>query len=325
MDEPLHIELFQDAPAPLEAEWLGLWSRCLDASPLQHPRWLIPWWRHFGAGKTLILLALRDRGNLVAVAPFCGIPEEGGRKLMFLGVSLSDYLDILAAPGYEARAAQTVLEFLPKLEWQVADLQPLPAASALLKISATAPLRAEVVPLETLTSLELPGSPQGSVSAHFAERLATAQKRAAALGPVRYGSADRDSFGGTMEFLLRAHHARWHTCPGEARLNAAFHGEAARELMERGALRLETLTIRDCLVAALYAFVHRQRAFFYLMAFDPEFARVSPGALLMQHAIDNFAREGMTGCEFLRGREAFKYRWKVTESLTCALKLHRQP
>ena len=325
MDDPLHIELLQDSLEPLEAEWLSLWSNCPDASPFQHPRWLMPWWRHFGSGKSLLTLAMRDQERLVAVASFCGILENGGRKLMFLGVSLSDYLDLLAAPGYETRAAQTVLQFLPKLDWQMADLQPLPAASPLLKISNDLPLRSEVVPVEELTSLELPILPEESVSDHFAERIATAQKRAEALGPVRYGSATHDSFGGTMEFLLWAHHARWNTCPGEASVNAAFHNEAAWNFLTRGALRLETLTIADCLAAALYAFVNRRRAFFYLMAFDPAFARVSPGMLLMHHAIEAFAREGMAGCEFLRGREAFKYRWKITETPTYALRLHREP
>jgi CelD/BcsL family acetyltransferase involved in cellulose biosynthesis len=48
--------------APLEdlrAEWEALWASIPDATPFQHPAWLLPWWRHIGRG-TLAAIAVRS-------------------------------------------------------------------------------------------------------------------------------------------------------------------------------------------------------------------------------------------------------------------------
>src|SRR5262249_27245119 len=49
------------------------WDRVQDACPAKHVlmdhRWVSAWWRHFGEGKELHVLAVRRGGRLAAVAP----------------------------------------------------------------------------------------------------------------------------------------------------------------------------------------------------------------------------------------------------------------
>lgn len=53
----------------------------------------------------------------------------------------------------------------------------------------------------------------------------------------------------------------------------------------------------------------RDRTHSYIGGFDPRFAACSPGALVLEHALAEAVRERASEFDFLRGREAYKYRW----------------
>jgi CelD/BcsL family acetyltransferase involved in cellulose biosynthesis len=77
------------------------------ALPLCAPGWMLSWWRHMAPeGSELRLLALREGGELVALAPWFAHRGEGRRlDLRFLGAELSDRVDVLCRPGRESEAA----------------------------------------------------------------------------------------------------------------------------------------------------------------------------------------------------------------------------
>lgn len=56
------------------------------------------------------------------------------------------------------------------------------------------------------------------------------------------------------------------------------------------------------------ATLDRRRAYACLGGFDPAEAFVSPGILLIGHAIEEAARKGAREFHFLRGREAYNMR-----------------
>ena len=64
---------------------------------------------------------------------------------------------------------------------------------------------------------------------------------------------------------------------------------------------------------------HGTRAYAYLGGFDPDFARESPGTILMADAIERAAARGCTTFNFLRGREAYKYEWGAVDRANRAL------
>lgn len=69
---------------------------------------------------------------------------------------------------------------------------------------------------------------------------------------------------------------------------------------------------RDVLGSALH-FVHGDTVYFYMGGFDDKASKIRPGtalfALVMQRAIES----GYTRFDFLRGAEAYKYRWGATD------------
>jgi CelD/BcsL family acetyltransferase involved in cellulose biosynthesis len=78
------------------------------------------------------------------------------------------------------------------------------------------------------------------------------------------------------------------------------------------------------MVGVLLAMHAKGQAFFYLSGFDPLWARYSPGNALVGAAIAQAAREGATRFDFLRGQEAYKYRWGAADRPTLRLTLRRE-
>jgi CelD/BcsL family acetyltransferase involved in cellulose biosynthesis len=121
-----------DRLADLEPQWWELWRRIPDALPFQSPAWLLPWWQAFRPG-TLFTLATHRDGRLIGLAP--GYIEDGplGRRILPLGISLSDHLDVLVYPDCadEALAALAAAAFSRRADWDLWELEELlPDAAA---------------------------------------------------------------------------------------------------------------------------------------------------------------------------------------------------
>src|SRR3974377_16939 len=93
-----------DSLEPPRHEWTELCRRSA-ATPFQSPQWLIPWTRHLFGGGEIWIVAMRDGGKLVGIAPLFrwGAHE---RRVSFLGAGVSDYGGLVCAPGLERGCAR---------------------------------------------------------------------------------------------------------------------------------------------------------------------------------------------------------------------------
>ncbi|MFL5575073.1 MAG: GNAT family N-acetyltransferase [Gemmatimonadaceae bacterium] len=323
-----------DALEALAPEWRALWARSPSATPFQSPDWLLPWWRHFGRGEPLVL-ALRDAGALVGVAPFYTFHDGAGRpgRLVLLGTGNSDRLDALFDAGFEERGAGAVLARVTAggRDWDVCDLQRLAPSSPLLAAASPDGVTSDVVEEEPCPVLSLPASAEGIeavVSRGFARRLDYYARRAARAGVVRVEAADERTLGEQLDALFALHEARWRRRHEPGTLGdpvvRSFHREAAAALLRGGALRCYALRLGGRIIAVYHGFADRRRSYYYLGGFDPELETLSPGSLLVAHAVREAMREGAREVDFLRGREPYKYRWGATDRPTYRRLLRRR-
>jgi CelD/BcsL family acetyltransferase involved in cellulose biosynthesis len=303
-----------DALAP---EWLDLWRRSPSSMPFQSPAWLIPWWRHFSPGR-LFVLAANKKGRLVGMAP--GYIEDGalGRRILPLGISLSDHLDILIDPDCEPDALQALADAAHSRsgEWDVWELEELPPDAAALRLPLPVGCADHVETQSACPTLILDGQRRGGqILLPRAKRrhLNLARNRAARRGEVTIRQADASSAPTALEHLFRLHRKRWKSRGGEGVLAPAavqqFQRDAVPGLASAGLLRIYTLSVGDVVVAAHYELVQGARVYVYLTGFDPEYQYESPSVILLAHAIGQAAAEGCREVDFLRGREAYKYEW----------------
>jgi CelD/BcsL family acetyltransferase involved in cellulose biosynthesis len=307
--------------AALEPEWRDLWRRVPDALPFQAPAWLVPWWRHFHPGK-LFVLAARQEGRLIGLAP--GYIEDSplGRRILPLGISLSDHLDILVDPACSAEALQSLadLAVAHRESWDVWELEELLPDAAALGIPLPSGYAERVQPQSACPVLALPSAVDAllpSLPRARRQNLNLARNRSARRGSVRIQRAQGGAVAPAFEQLVRLHNARWQERHQAGLLGAGpgldFHREAVARLDDTGLLRLYTLAIGREIAAVHYGLTSRSVHHVYLLGFDPGFAFESPGVLLMAHAIEQAVAEGCREVDFLRGREPYKYEWGAVD------------
>src|SRR5205823_101312 len=95
----------------LAAQWWELWRGVPAATPFQSPAWLIPWYECFRPGPLCCVAVYRQR-KLIALAPFYFEDGVHGRRLLPLGISISDNLDVLVAPACESAVGALLLMHL---------------------------------------------------------------------------------------------------------------------------------------------------------------------------------------------------------------------
>jgi CelD/BcsL family acetyltransferase involved in cellulose biosynthesis len=320
-----------DTRGALEAlapAWHDLWQRAPAATPFQSPAWLIPWWRHFGHGD-LLILAVRELGQLVGMLPLYVYREGAERKLLLLGVGVSDYGDALLDAEYTQGAVRCLLAHLTRTaeRWDVCDLQPLPPTSALLaaEVPDFVEERLELAPCPVL---QLPGSAAGLDAAlpkRMRQNLRYYRRRAERQGALRCEAARPENLPEMLEAFFALHGVRWEQrgLPGVLADDAvrAFHTEAAAALMAQGVLRLHALRLDGRIVAMLYGFAARGRFYHYLGGFDPDLRQLSLGTLIIGHAVMQAMCEDLREFDFLRGREPYKYHWGAIDRPTYSRRL----
>jgi CelD/BcsL family acetyltransferase involved in cellulose biosynthesis len=317
--------------------WEGLWQGCEEATPFQSPAWLIPWWRHLGQGKLHCLTFWRG-GELCGLAPFYIYtrPHDGVRQLLLLGSGNSDYLDILIRPGHEPRVLRLLAAWLDssREHWDVAEFFQLRSSSPLLRfqLSGLAPsLLSEVTTHESCPVLTLPAAPQDDW-AFFQQpcfaKLDYYWRRANRTGCLKIEAVNMESLDEALDPLIAFEDARWAERGVSSVLSEPaiqrFHRGACYNLCAAGLLRFYVLRLDGRIISAFYGFHHRERAFYYLAGFDAEFSKLSPGKLILAHAVERAVRERMLAFDFLRGQETYKYEWGAQDTSTCRLAIRAE-
>ncbi len=297
-----------------------LYAASPTATPFQSPHWALCWWDSFGSGQ-LTLIAIRNGAELVGLAPL----YIEGCTVRFLGASISDYGDVLAASGWERIVADSVMDALDSLsaEWDVCDFDELRSASRLLiaRISARYEVTVQdssICPRAELSDFVLSARQRRNLnnSHHRLERefpAAVFETVGETVGET-LGGADVDTF---IDAFIRLHEARWTPRAGSGVLAdeavRQFHRAAIPRLHREGIARLYILRSGERILSALYCLVHRQTLYYYLGGFDPSIQQMGPGSLLIDYAIRQARLEGIQVIDFLRGAEAYKYLWGAVD------------
>jgi CelD/BcsL family acetyltransferase involved in cellulose biosynthesis len=258
--------------------------------------------------------------RLVGVLPLYELRESGVCKLLPIGIGLSDYIDALVDPAWPDAGEALLAGIMDIPDWEECHLSDLPVGGVLRDAGGPAALReerSETVPCPVLTLPPEAAALETIVPRKTLRDLRQAASRAEAAGGVRIETADADTLQSMLDNLFRLHEARWRS-RGEPGVLAdpavrAFHRDAAPALAAEGMLRLYRMRIGDTVAAVYYGFASGSRSYAYIGGFDPEMPRLSPGALILRHAIGAAIAEDCAEFDFLRGGEAYKYAWGAVD------------
>jgi CelD/BcsL family acetyltransferase involved in cellulose biosynthesis len=304
--------------------WEALWRRDENATPFQSPQWLLPWWKHFGSD-TPHVIASASNGVFDALAPLYILrDEESGESLgMFLGTGNSDYLDVLGD-------AALLIGAIANADCQLWDLQQLRPSSTLLSVPLPDGWSDNVEDQDPcpVLSIENAGDElQNLLSTHARKKLRYFRRSLEREGEVRYESATPESLDVLLDALFELHAARWQQrgLPGVLAddTTQSFHRDAARRLLDAGALRMYAIRVNERIVAVFYGFAHHGTVYYYLSGYEPALEKLSIGNVIVAHAVESAVRDEATTFDFLRGAEEYKYSWGAKDRMNRRRQLFR--
>ena len=312
----------------LREEWDELLAASLADSFFLTWEWLYAWWTHLAGDRRLFLLVARQGGRLVAIAPLslrarrvAGVVPL--RSVEFLGADRlsSDYLDVIVRRGWEADAIPALARYLAdaRLALELASVRRAGCAAAALSRALTQRRwRMLETPTAVCPFIDLSGhtweSYLGTLESKprndFLRLLKNLTKKFSVRLEPASSEHQRREF---MAHLVRLHNLRWQNLGGSDALHTAdlvaFHDEVSRVTLERGWLRLFVLWLDGQPVASLYGFRYGRTFYFVQTGFDPAYGRHAVGLITVGLTIKSAIAEGAEEYDFLRGDEAYKFRW----------------
>jgi CelD/BcsL family acetyltransferase involved in cellulose biosynthesis len=296
---------------PMAPAWRALWKRSPAAAVFQSPDWLIPWWRHFAPGRLMCIALWRDK-DLVGLSPL--YLEDGSQCLLPVGISLSDYLDVLIAEKSEVAVRLAMQAGIVRAcgDTDICFPDVAPDASILaLRINGLRLCKSAGKPAPEL-ALGPAGNPLKNVPAHQRQNLRTAENRARRRECI-VSDVAAEHLSQFIPALMQLHSARQQQLGHEGLAKdmrvLPFFTEAFGALAREGVVRAYSLECEGRLIGGYLGFVHSGRASYYFGGFDPAFAFESPGTILIGHAMRCAALDGAQTFDFLRGPEPYKYVW----------------
>ncbi len=332
-----------DAFDRLRADWQALFSAAAGASPFLSWEWIASWHRWLGGGRTARLFCARRGADLVGLLPLtearCWGTRPGQvRTLSFLGERLvgGDYLDVLAAPGWEAAATSAIFDYLARdASFDVLDLDGLAGDSRSLSLLAwrfgvDPRYQIDLRPGQICPYLTLDGDWDATLRRtrrpHQFSRVLR-ELRSLPGFETRTATTPQE-IGPALERLLALHAKRWSRQGGSDAMARpavkAFHRDAALRLARAGIARIEELWVDGACRASYYGMQSGSRYHLYQSGFDIEWAKRSVAFIRLGLSIQEAANRGVMTYDFLRGNETYKFDWANATRVTVRVQVARR-
>ncbi|MEM1507737.1 MAG: GNAT family N-acetyltransferase [Candidatus Bathyarchaeia archaeon] len=315
-------------------ELKGEWNRVLEKSSDNHV--LLTWEfmstyvKHFGDGRKLKVLCIKDGDRTIAIAPLrlsrynlaCSFSYNAIEPLAYMH---ADYTGLILSER-EAKCLKLLLQYLfQQGDWDFIYLYDIPGSSILLKllpkISREASVTFEFKEGVICPYLEIPKSTEvlmsrisASLRRNIRRYLKKLEKDYGRVELKRYdeiGSVEQ-----AMHTFICLHQKKWQSqgMPGvynnSKRIN--FSLDAANIMANRGWLALYFLTANGEPVAGLHCLEYNRVIYGGLSGFDPAYAKYSVGNLAIIKLMEKCVGKGIKEFDFMKGAEPYKFNWTKT-------------
>jgi len=329
-----------EALSSLALEWQALFD-ATNAPPFLSWEWISAWHKWLGREKHPRLFCAREGGLLVGLLALGeeerrlkGAPARV-RRISFLGDQLggSDYLDVLALPGYEQECANVLFGHIAEhVEFDILELDGLPCDSP------SAPWLACGFGSDTNFKYRLEPRyvcPQVRLDKPLKELLQSFSRagyfsrnlrRLRRLPGFDYRVVtDPDQAVEAFERFLALHESSWASRGGSSATGRQslkdFHRDVVVRLALAGRLRFEEIWIDSACRASLYGIGRGERYCFYLSGYDPAWAKYSLGFTVIGLSIASAVEREVKFYDMLRGAESYKFEWANETRATFAVQV----
>lgn len=305
----------------LEGAWERLHERSATATLFNSFPYAALWWQHFGTPGALHLWSVWEGDELLGLAPLYETGGAQGQPLRRLigGVDVSDYLDLLLAPGREEEVLEQFLA-----AWADAPCRcPLdlhcirhasPTREALLLRAAEHGFTVRAAREAVCPVIPLPDSWEGYLARLDGKQRRELRRKLRRAGQEALVSWYRAPGAALEEEMTRFFELHARSSPDKAAFMTptmrAFFLDLAHTFSQRGWLDLRFLLLDGQPAASYLTFLFRDEVLVYNSGYDSERAgELSPGWLLLCYHIEAAIAQGRSRYDFLRGDEPYKFRF----------------
>jgi CelD/BcsL family acetyltransferase involved in cellulose biosynthesis len=310
MDPSVALESFDG----LVSSWPDLRQRLRWDSVFVLPWWLAVWWQAFGAGAEPYLCAVRQGETVIGIAPLLVKGEEAS----FIGsADVCDYLDFVVAPGREQDFFDLLLADLQQKGVTRLDLRCLrpdsTAATDLVQMARNRGYEVSCQQEDVSFELDLPSTWHeylGMLTTKQRHEVRRKLRRLRQAGDVNYHLVDGgEALPHVMDVFLKLFRE---SREGKAAFMTprmeSFFVSLAGAMVEAGLLKFGVLEFNASPVAAVMCFDYRDSVYLYNSGYDPQYSSLSVGLLSKVLCIRDSIERRKRRFDFLKGREAYKYR-----------------
>ena len=323
-----------------EQSWRELLAESGNRSAMQHPDWMLTWWKFYSANREPAIVEFYDNGKLVGLAPLCRRLNRYGLGLSFRRLELmsagvpdedsvcGEYVGLLARPGAENLIASRFVSGLYDDEfgpWHECVLSMMDGTSAMTAALQEAFRRGGLdsrgISSSDALYVPLPSTWDAYLASMSKKRRgwirSTMKDFTAWCGETGFRleqATDLPSLHKGLTILTDLHSRRWGSIgmPGafDRPRFRKFHEAFAERLLAAGNLDLTWLTIDGTPWAAQYNFVTGGRVHFYQGGRRMEApSRIGLGNVMIILAMQRAIARGDSEFDFLGGESPYKTRF----------------
>ena len=311
--------------------WTKVLAKSRDNNIFLTWEYLSTFWKHFGKNAKLRILCVKDRNEVIAIAPlrqsrfnfvswlgYDVIEPLGYRGLMPEG---GDYTGLLLGEK-EKECLNLFLKYLEKHnDWDFIYMYDVPETSAipdLLRRTTNSNLKFEIIKGTVCPYMPLPDSIDVLFKG-FTKKFRNNLRRCMRNLERDYGKVQLKKYDElwsveqAMKILFKLNQKRWKSkgMPGTFKTQEIcnFYIDVAKVFAKNNWLALYFLTVNDEPAAGLYCFEYNHKMFAAIIGFDPNYSKYSVGNLLFLKVIQRCIEKKLTEFDFMKGDEPYKFGW----------------
>jgi CelD/BcsL family acetyltransferase involved in cellulose biosynthesis len=325
----------------LQPPWRELLARSPQRNLFLTPEWITTWWDHFGAGRDLWLLVVREGGRMVGLAPMTVTRDSEGRlPARVLGfmrhrhISRSDFIiperhdEVLGALARYWRDHAGA--------WDVLRLEGVPGESDSLARAAGALAAAGLDPMPIRAQRVLGYLPVAGPWEHYLRGRSHRFRRNLRVGGrdlERAGQVDferarsPEAVERTLTWLFDLEAASWKADTEGVAFDDRdrhFHAALTRRFAAEGGVENRFVLLDGKVIAGLHSFIYDRVYTLLLTFYDPAHHEISPGRDLVRQALRDCCDEGVIREVDFNGDSPYIRHWTDTLRPLRALTAHNR-
>jgi CelD/BcsL family acetyltransferase involved in cellulose biosynthesis len=318
----------------LAGEWDGALRRSGEDNPFLLSEFILTWWKHYGRGRRLRILIIREGGRLVGGLP---LYDHGHGLLDFPGGIAANYTEWLCVDSPQRLWPVLLAALAGRLDWRrirLSRYRQSRLSSSGGELLAMAQAQGILCDLyeSGRTYLMVLSAEARDCLRHLPPRLRTylrrAERECARFGPVALQSSTqwetvREWFAAYCRFSVASFRVRGQDSAFADETRRRFFRDFLERACRNGYLDANVLTAGPRILAIHFGYSTGDHLNYVLTTFDHELSRWRPGHLLIAKLVELAARRRNPLIDFFTGETLYKRQWSNRQEAVFTVELWR--